>query len=312
MQVRRKGFTLVELLVVIAIIGVLVALLLPAIQQAREAARRMSCSNNMRQVGIATHNHHDQFKQLPHAGVSWNYPPRYVNGVAQVKEQQFAGWGFQLLPFLEQQQLFDGAGMPDDDTRMRNAIAGAIPAYYCPSRRSVKTKKPVGGWYGPSGTYSHGQTDYACANASGNNGAIIKMDESGGTPQTVISGLESIIDGTSNVLLFGEKRISLYDSIQDYPWDDNEGYTAGWDCDVVRDGGDALSGNPPGSTLWTKQPLPDVKGWGGGDCRFGSSHPAGFNVCLADASVRFIPFNIDPVLFVRMCCRMDGVSIQIP
>ncbi len=307
MSKKQNGFTLVELLVVIAIIGVLVALLLPAIQQAREAARRMSCSNNMRQLGIATHNHHDQFKQLPHAGVSWNYPPRYISGVAQVKEQQFAGWGFQLLPFLEQQQLFDGSGMPDDDTRMRNAIAGAIPAYYCPSRRPVKTKKPTGGWYGPSGTYSHGQTDYAIANADGNNGVIVKMDIDGSNnPTVVVGGLESVIDGTSNVLMFGEKRLALYD-LPNYPGDDNEGYTSGWDCDTVRGMGDARA-NP----VSVRAPLPDRKAWGDGECRFGSSHPAGFNMTLADASVRFIPYNIDPILFARLGCRLDGVSIQVP
>lgn len=307
MPKRRFGFTLVELLVVIAIIGVLVALLLPAVQQAREAARRMSCSNNMRQMGIATHNHHDQFKQLPHAGVDWTYPPRYINGVAQVKEQQFAGWGFQLLPFLEQQQLFDGAGMPDDNTRMRNAIAAAIPAYYCPSRRPAKTKKPTGSWYGPSGTYSHGQTDYASANADGNNGVIVKMDIDGSqNPTVVVGGLESVIDGTSNVLMFGEKRVALY-QIVDYASDDNEGYTSGWDHDVVRGMGDARA-NP----VWTRVPLPDLKAWGDGQLRFGSSHPAGFNMCLADASVRFIPYNIDGVLFARLGCRNDGISIQVP
>lgn len=307
MPKRRLGFTLVELLVVIAIIGVLVALLLPAVQQAREAARRMSCSNNMRQMGIATHNHHDQFKQLPHAGVDWTYPPRYINGVAQVKEQQFAGWGFQLLPFLEQQQLFDGAGLPDDDTRMRNAIAAAIPAYFCPSRRPAKTKKPVGAWYGPSGTYSHGQTDYASANADGNNGVIVKMDIDGSqNPTVVVGGLESVIDGTSNVLMFGEKRVALYE-IVNYASDDNEGYSSGWDHDVVRGMGDARA-NP----VWTRVPLPDLKAWGYGDLRFGSSHPAGFNMCLADASVRFIPYNIDGVLFARLGCRNDGISIQVP
>jgi len=164
----------------------------------------------------------------------------------------------------------------------------------------------VGGWYGPSGTYSHGQTDYAAANVDGNSGVIVKMDESNGTPLTVISGLESVVDGTSNVLMYGEKRLALYD-LPNYPGDDNEGYTAGWDCDTMRGAGDALA-NP----VTVRAPLPDRKAWGDGECRFGSSHPAGFNMCLADASVRFIPYNVDAILFARLCCRMDGVSIQVP
>jgi Tfp pilus assembly protein PilE len=98
----------VELLVVIAIIGILVALLLPAVQAAREAGRRMSCQNNLKQLGLAAHNHHDTLLALPHGGRHWNYVPRYVNGVPQVKEKQLAGWGFQISPYMEQTNIFNG------------------------------------------------------------------------------------------------------------------------------------------------------------------------------------------------------------
>ncbi|MGV3609184.1 MAG: DUF1559 domain-containing protein [Planctomycetaceae bacterium] len=300
-------FTLRTLMAVMTCICLLLALLLPAIQQSREASRRMSCSNNMRIIGIAVHNHNDQFKQLPHAGVAWNYPPRYINEVAQVKEQQFAGWGFQLLPFLRQRTDYLGPQHFGKDDRCIYAISEAYQEFYCPSRRSEKAKREVQAWYGPSGTYSHGATDYAVANMDGDNGAIVRLvldqDEN---PVTSGLQLSDISDGTSNVLLFGEKRLALRE-LMNYPFDDNEGYTAGWDCDTVRGTGD-IKANP----ITLRRPLPDFWGRGDGDCRFGSSHPKGFNITLADASVRFISYDIDGELFARLGCRDDGASIQVP
>jgi len=293
-------FTLRALMAAMTCICLLLALLLPAIQQSREASRRMTCSNNMRTIGLAVHNHDDQFKQLPHAGVGWNYPPRYINEVAQVKEQQFAGWGFQLLPFtgfIGRSRLLS----TDADALSIESISFDIYYHYCPSRRSEKAKRAVQAWYGPSGTYSHGATDYAVANMDGDNGAFVRLVlDQDKNPVTAGLQLSDISDGTSNVLLVGEKRLALRE-LMNYPFDDNEGYSAGWDCDTVRGTGD-IKANP----ITIRRPLPDFWGWGDGDCRFGSSHPKGFNITLADASVRFITYEIDGKAFAQLGCRNDG------
>src|SRR5688500_14868950 len=107
---RRYGFTLVELLVVIAIIGVLVALLLPAVQASREAARRTQCKNNLKQIGLAFHQHHDVHQFFPTGGWDWATPPTYVNGTPAIGREQQAGWGFQILPYVEQTVVWNGGG----------------------------------------------------------------------------------------------------------------------------------------------------------------------------------------------------------
>lgn len=191
----KLRFTLRELLAVIACVCVLLAILVPLMQGSREATRRLSCANNLRIMGIGVHNHHDQFKQLPHAGVSWNSPPRYINGVAQVKEQQFAGWGFQLLPFLRQHTQYLGPQYFRNDDHSINAISEVNSEFYCPARRTAKAKKSVQAWYGPKGIYSHGATDYAVANMDGDNGVFmrLKLDRKK-EPITIVGGLEIITE----------------------------------------------------------------------------------------------------------------------
>ncbi|MGV3484315.1 MAG: DUF1559 domain-containing protein [Planctomycetaceae bacterium] len=139
-RVRRGAFTLVELLVVIAIIGVLVGLLLPAVQAAREASRRMQCSNRLKQIGLAMHNYHSAYNQLP-AGY-YSFPTRDGSGPAALKIDPLTwdagpgwGWGAMILPFMEEAAAADRIqyGQPIWDVRHSEIIAARIPGFLCPS-----------------------------------------------------------------------------------------------------------------------------------------------------------------------------------
>jgi hypothetical protein len=286
----------VELLVVIAIIGILVALLLPAVQAAREAGRRMSCQNNLKQLGIAAHNHADTLKVMPHMGNTWSsfsqmdliYDP--VRQIPFVKEKQRAGAFFQIAPFMEQTAVYQGLGMPNNMERTRQAINTAVPSLFCPSRRAPKPLGNQGCWAGSTcgvsnpvtGNITAGQTDYASAwcGADSRSGAIPWQD----CPPNgqALFGLEGVIDGTANVMMFGEKRLYLR-NLGNYQGDDNEGWMSGWDPDVVR--------------RVTRIPRPDHMNAASqsGEERFGASHPATFNVVMCDGAVKSFSYKIEAI-----------------
>jgi prepilin-type N-terminal cleavage/methylation domain-containing protein/prepilin-type processing-associated H-X9-DG protein len=281
---RRSAFTLIELLVVIAIIAILIALLVPAVQKVREAAARTQCANNLKQIGLAVHNHHDALKRFPSGGWSdWTHPPTYLApgrpAVAGGNPQQDGSAFFQILPYIEQQAVWAGGGGTTIQQCQINALSTPIPIYFCPSRRSPTVLPPTANWMvGPSGTFGHASIDYAVSN--GEMTGVFQPWTTGFA--MTFAKLESA-DGAASTLMIAEKWWP-YDGTN-YQWDDNEGYAQGWDDDWVR------------ST--NIQPLPDIPGvsdgiWPG---HFGSRHTGGFLAVFCDGHVQLISFNINVTTF---------------
>jgi prepilin-type N-terminal cleavage/methylation domain-containing protein len=284
----RAGFTLIELLVVIAIIAVLVGLLVPAVQQVREAANRAQCSNNLKQIGLAFLHHHSQHRQFPTGGWDWFTPPRYTNGSPAIGTDQSAGWGFQILPFLEGDNAWRGGQGATDLDRILVAVGTPHPVFFCPSRRSPQTTT----FSFPEYLNGIPVTSALCDYAAGN------WEETGVVRPDIAIRIANIRDGTSNTLLVGEKRLNV--AFLGQPQDDDDtGYTSGWDNDTIR------STDSP--------PLPDFNGdpEEDGDLRFGASHPGSFLAVFADGSVRSISYNIDPLTFSYLGNINDGHPVNL-
>jgi prepilin-type N-terminal cleavage/methylation domain-containing protein len=281
---RSRGFTLVELLVVIAIIGVLVALLLPAVQAAREAARRSSCQNNLKQIALACHNYHDTTGKLPPASTATNL----------AGSSGFAA----ILPFLEQNNTYTLYDFSQGNSSPVNlaAVSQRIPTYLCPSAVFIR-QVPIAGCDANNrapGTYafSTGSLDPWAAN----NGAIANAS----TPQT---NFASILDGTSNTLMLGESTWTIKDYL----------FTSGPCNGQVRGGFTYWSSPYPLATAFTTRGPFNPKLLNGDSNRlsnFRSNHPGIVNMANVDGSVRVVSETIDHFILDAMATRDAGDLIS--
>lgn len=295
----RIAFTLIELLVVIAIIGVLIALLLPAVQRVRESANRVTCSNNLKQMGLGCQMHQDVHGILPDGGGGWwSARSKAADGSPLVAPKQEWGWAYQLLPYIEQESLWKNAS----DTFI---AAQPIRLYFCPSRRPtmfwVMPGVQSGMPNGPRGQLDYagnGGTDGDFPNGSyGHNGLIVRRTEVVAPFLGLSVSLARVTDGLSNTMLIAERNVNVARLGDSSQWDENNGYVDGFDWDAIR---------------WGYQPpAPDRHDDTYYDTRFGSSHTAGINAVLGDGSVRLIRFTISPETFKRLCARDDGLPVDM-
>ncbi|HBL44528.1 DUF1559 domain-containing protein [Gimesia sp.] len=320
---RRSGFTLIELLVVIAIIAILIALLLPAVQQAREAARRSQCKNNMKQIGLALHNYHDVYVTFPIGSRTPNDQPN--------------NWRFALLPYMDQANIYEktktgpgtdvdfwegGGGTYNGDTLLfKDKII--TPIFMCPSSASPQFEyangEPgqgsqghqyvgiMGAYPDPAGRMNVSyQTQYF--SFATNTGCLLINE---------CRGLRDITDGSSNTIIIGEQSRSsasapkLMQSIYTSGWAGTStgGTVAQW---IAGPAGQHKFGTGVTSVFHSPNPTStgteaDAKwDW---NTPLTSHHTGGVHVLLGDGATRFLSDNTDLVLIQKLCVRDDGQTI---
>jgi prepilin-type N-terminal cleavage/methylation domain-containing protein len=305
-RATRRGFTLVELLVVIAIIGVLVALLLPAVQAAREAARRGQCQNHLKQMGIGLSNFEDIYKVFP----TTRYDNRYT-------------WAVELMPFIEQKTLHEQWDLSKNYyVQKAEARMTPVPIYFCPSRRSPKlnpgsisltndvqdnTTNPstpgalgdyaasVGStgrdyWWDGEGSSGGDNTPFKCRGLF-----RMKNNWSIAAPQpAIVKGkrLAEVTDGTTNTMAIGEKHVQV-----------GQFGKAGGDCSMYNgDKGCSYRGAGPQFPL-ARSPNQNV------NANFGSYHPGVCQFVMVDGSIRAVKVNVNVTTLGNLADIEDGQSI---
>jgi len=336
----RQAFTLVELLVVIAIIGVMVGLLLPAVQAAREAARRMSCSNNLKQVGLAMHNYNDTFQILPKPG--FHNRDIIVNASSSSSSQS---WAVAILPYLEQQAIYDQydfsnrGGTRGFRDNPNNLLLGSRPiaTYVCPSDGGRKELLSLSStWTFPDGTaggLARGNYGVNCGAGSAFSRTDYRIRRERGPFHFGGSGNPSpgepfgatfaeIRDGLSNTILAGEilagdvrndiRGAWMYAS-SCYISGGEPSYRA--DRLLVTPNGNALDDRQmdrPGTCGYVGEPDRHMRCVAGGSRGFQTSrsrHPGGVQVVLCDGSVRFINESIPLDIWRALLAMQDGTAI---
>jgi prepilin-type N-terminal cleavage/methylation domain-containing protein len=316
----RLAFTLVELLVVMAIIGILIALLLPAVQRVREAANRTRCMNNLKQIGLACLQHLTVMQQFPHAGADpydGSLPKFTAVGAPAIGLNQTAGWAYQILPYLEADNIYRGGGGKTIAECTLIAVGTPNPVFFCPSRRlpmAIPIDK-TNGWSVSLRTlasprpppYPVAMIDYAGSNFEQD--PAHPTDPSKAISTGILRPLSDralpirandVADGLSNTLLVAEKAMYLPNLGQPQA-DDDQGYSDGADHDTMRH-----TDQPPTPDYRDADPTKTNSFVG----QFGSSHPTSFQAVFGDGSVHSLRYSIDPTLFRYLGNISDGHSID--
>ena len=291
----RPAFTLVELLVVIAIIGILIALLLPAVQAAREAARRINCANNFKQIGLAMHNYHATHNRFP--------PGMYCSKATIGYWDNLFSWSMFLLPLIEEDSIDELFTMDlgyADAGRNREANARTIDGYTCPSDPQATEKIDLSGAAGiQAGGYSSmvGVTDHLSWVASYQ--TVKTLDQASGVMASNVGcSIDDITDGTSQTLLIGEVVGAGPGTHKGYWW---SCWNLGDTAEGINGLNTVIGGRWPSSSDWTKNGL-----WAAG---FGSYHSGGCHFTLCDGSVQFINQEISQEVMSSLTTRAGGEVI---
>jgi len=305
----RVGFTLIELLVVLAIIGTLIALLLPAVQRVREAANRVRCQNNLRQIVLALHSYHDELGSLP-PGYVWkpmmggSEPCPNPPGDPTDTDPGW-GWASLLLPYLEQDNLYRqiDLGVPARDPRYDRLRAAVLPIFVCPSDWAAGTYTMIsdlGMSMGDAATNS-----YAACYGSGRYIALQPSRGDGLFFRNSRIRLEDIKDGTSNTLAVGERAALLTRT----PW-------VGAPCEGTAH---VTPGAPTSSTAVGDTPVLPLAQTGSHTLNdlaadpdnFFTPHPGAGQFAFADGSVRGVRRLIDPRVFQALSTRAGGEVVNV-
>ncbi len=310
----RRGFTLVELLVVIAIIGVLVALLLPAVQSARESARRMQCANNLRQIGLGVHNYIDTNGHFP-----YNYLPTSGPAPNWNDNSNFQHWSWmsRILPFIEQQNLYNNLNVGVNTLRQsQQYVSTQIKTFLCPTDDYSKRGPRLDGHNLGNPPLSIplplGQTNYRGVSGQNWQWGDARWNPIKSSTDPSLDGLLAgdgifyridylkprrlamITDGTSNTFMVGEDLPQLNTHCS-WPYANHTQGTCG-----IWPNATQANGNPFPPTDW-----PNVYS-------FHSRHPSGLQFAFADGAVSFIPTNIDIATYRALATIAGGESTTKP
>jgi prepilin-type N-terminal cleavage/methylation domain-containing protein/prepilin-type processing-associated H-X9-DG protein len=320
--VWRSGFTLIELLVVVAIIGILIGLLLPAVQKVREAANRMRCANNLKQIGLALHVYHDHNQSFPYG----------QTGPQTGRLCKQANWRVRIFPFLEQGNLYAKLNLLDvyDSPDLVGVV---LPIWKCPSSSLPDLQPTTGTSWSDGAGKNHQVAEYqgimgAYPDPAGRSGLSFPgyyggyFVSNGMLIPNELTSISTCTDGTSNVIIVAEQSAAV--GTQDV----RNGYYTGW-------GGCSFSTPVSQGIPVSIPPGPFQDSWGtglsavmyannskttasGSDVPYASNtvlnsrHPGGINALLTDGSVTFIADSIDFLNFQKLCVRNDGLVTTVP